>query len=39
MSDTAPDPIVPASIDPEDHWGSEEPLFMSPGMDGDSEGS
>ncbi len=33
------DPIVPASIDPEDHWGSEEPLFMSPALDGDSEGS
>lgn len=33
------DPIVPASVDPEEHWGSEEPLFYSPAIDGDSEGS
>lgn len=32
-------PIVPTSIDPEEHWGSEEPLFISPAIDGDSEGS
>ena len=33
------DPIVPGSVVPDDHWGSEEPVFFSPAVDGDSEGS